>query len=223
MEATMSSETLSAKLSAATIESAKWRGIVSSLQSQIAAAQAVISRSEQSRAEHALAAATGDATAASAMKRVHADDDAARRIISDTNLAIGPAQVALANAEAAEKAINQAMGKEIAKKAITRRIRAAARVDSALLELSREIATWESEGDTIRQWYNVIFSGRVNQQVMDEAAGLSRLIGALPPVFRKLFPTQIFPEGGPSKIEEKEIAFWGAEYAEQPEKAKAAA
>src|ERR1700755_1341955 len=86
----------------AVAETARCRENLGRVQNGIAAAQAIVNSSEQRRAKFALDAATGDASAAAAMKKIHAEDDVAKKQLADMNTAPAPAHRNLALANQAE-------------------------------------------------------------------------------------------------------------------------
>jgi hypothetical protein len=215
---------LSSKLTAATIETAKWRGVCSRIQNQIAVAEAHIASSESRRAQYALDAAVDSTSAAAAsIRKIHADDENTKRQLADLQLALIPASAACAKAEQAEAALSKALARETAQQTMRKRIRTAARIDAVLAELAREIQKYEDEGASIREFYGELYSGATNISTMENAVGLNRLLAALPAIFARLFPNALRPEQR-SSLEKSERDFWSLpEDQPEPEPVKAKA
>ena len=82
---------------------AEWRETVSELTAQREEQQGRIASGEPRRRKHAFAASQGNEAAAAALRKVKADDDAARDEIQNLNFALATAQEHLDAALAAER------------------------------------------------------------------------------------------------------------------------
>lgn len=219
----MSTEDLNGKLNEATMKAAEWRAKVGRIQNAIAAAQAVVNSSEQRRAKFALDAATGDANAAAAMKKIHAEDDAAKKQLADLNMALVPAQQQRAAFEQAEGNARREVNRQLAHGTMRKRIAVAARIDKALAEFDAAMKEFDALGDELHGHHLDTLSSRgyslstaVSQ--FEGLTGMSRLMAALPPIFRKLFPLAILPEAR-APLAQSEAAFWNIEMPSKTEKA----
>jgi hypothetical protein len=185
---------LSNNLSTAEMQTAEWRAKVGRITGASASAKAVVDSSERRRAEHALAAALGDPSASAATKRIHADDENAKRQLDDLTLALIPAKQALAAAEQAEGAARKALNKALAEQLMNTRIALAARIDKALADFDTLVGEYDSVGEDLRGYYLEMFGQNVSISALENAFGPTRLISALSPAFSKMFPNVIRPE-----------------------------
>jgi chromosome segregation ATPase len=195
-------------LKSAEVETAKWRSRVERINAKIREAQDVLSKSDTRRAEHALAAATGDETAAGAMTKIRRENENAERDIADLRLALPEAQRHLAAAEQVESNLRKSASRKVAREKMALRIQAAKKFDAALVELVRALNEWIELGGEIEQYYLEIFGGAASlQHITDNVNGMKRVIAALPPsIFGRLFPTT--PLGLHSSLERSEADLW---------------
>jgi hypothetical protein len=211
-------ENLQEQLQAAEAEVAEWRQKVDHVNNSIAAAQRVTDASEGKRAEFALGAATGDASATSAMKKIHSDDQVARRQLDDLKLALAPAQRHLAIAEQAANEIKRAVAKEKSVLLTRKRVAVAARFDAAIAEAEAAHAEFEALGGELNASKFDELAARgyslgTSVSQMEGLVGGERVKSALPSFIRKLFYTVYF--GNYVKLAEAEAAYWQLPAAEK--------
>jgi hypothetical protein len=219
----MQDQNLGAKLKSAEAEVTDWRQKVTLIKGSISAAQAVVNASEGRRATFALGAATGDTTAAAAMKKIHSEDDAAKKQLADMNLALAPALHHLAAAEQVAGNVRRELN-QIAKRVLAgERIANAGRIDEVLTKLVTLVEERDRLGNELKEHQLAMLAGHgytssTAVSIMENLDGVARLLAALPPaIFAKLFPTT--PRGQHVALAVSEAEFWQLPVSEKNPKA----
>jgi hypothetical protein len=219
----MQDQNLAAQLKSAEAEVANWRQKVNHINGSITAAQRVVDASEGRRAEFALAAATGDATATSAMRKVHQEDNIAKTQLVDLHLALVPTLQHRAAAEQVANDVRRALAREESTNLARKRIAAAARFDNAAAELEAAHTEYEALGaelhtSKINELFQRGYSLGTSVSQMEGLTGAERVKSALPPFFRRLFYTVYF--GPYVQLSPAESAYWNIPVTEkEPEAA----
>jgi chromosome segregation ATPase len=171
---------------AATVDS--WSGKIRTIETQIAAAHAVIATSEAERKKCALQASLGEQKALTEIGKARAQQATAENDIKDLGHALAEARAMLLEAEGEATKARQNMTKFKVQNLQRKRVEAAAKIDAVISEFTLAFNEFEKLGQEIVSLPDQLqpnIHGMIDHQ---GPAGMRRVAAALPPVFLKFYP-----------------------------------
>jgi chromosome segregation ATPase len=193
----------------ATAEVAKWQSNVTTIRDKQASTRQLLDDAEKRRQACALGAATGDAAAVEAMKKVRRDVETAERDLKDLEIALPAAARQLAAAQEEERRAKLQLLKVEAAKLQRERVAAAAEMDEALDAYEAAAKKYEDLGGRLEAYFAESLAARGYGNLIsatENLTGMQRRMAALTRAFRRYFYSTPIPEFQP--LAASETNFW---------------
>jgi hypothetical protein len=205
---------------------AEWKNTVAKIQTEFNIAALARDNAKKARATHALKAAMHDAHAVAEIKAAWAAQTAAEQTLANLAEALPAAEEELAAAIKAETSAIHELARFEARCLARERVKAAARIDTLISELSAAFADFDKLGHQIGNMPGLLptnphMSGMSISRT-EEIRGDQRVRSALPKVWLRFFPGALHSERAQMTLEASEIQIWSSLASLETTKAKAA-
>jgi hypothetical protein len=207
-------QSLEKAVSEAEAKVADWRRSIAAIETQMNTANATLARASEHRAAHALQASLGAAAALEAVKHARGELHNASQTIEDLQISLPEAQAHLAEAEKCAASARHELARFEAGCLARERVKAAARIDTLISELSTAFAVFDKLGHQIGNMAGLLptnphMSG-MSMSRTEEIRGDQRVRSALPKVWLRFFPGALHSERAPMTLEASEIQIWSS-------------
>jgi hypothetical protein len=205
---------------------AEWRSTIAKIETELNVATLARDNATKGRETHALKAAMGETHAVSEIKHARAAQTAAEQTIADLAVALPAAGAELAVAEKAAESARHAMARFEAGCLARERVKAAARIDTLILEFTTALADFDKLGTQIGNMPGLMptnpHMGGMPMSRIEEIRGDQRVRSALPKLWLRFFPGALHSERATSTLEASETLMWASLASLETTKAKAA-